>query len=196
MKRRHFFRSLAAAPTAAALLGQQPAATPGTQQGRGRALAAEDVPKLEISLSDAVADPAARFFNPSQFAALEKLSDILMPALNGAPSASSAGAPAFLDFLIGRSDPSRQALYTAGLDGLNSRAKQQFNQPFGTLQNSQGETLLTPLRAPWTFAEPADPVARFLRAAKVDIRTATMNSREYSAGRRFAGSGLYWYPLD
>jgi hypothetical protein len=44
-------------------------------------------------------------------------------------------------------------------------------------------------------------VARFLRQAKQDIRTATMNSRIYgarAAKRRRSGAGIgqYWYPLD
>ena len=38
-----------------------------------------------------------------------------------------------------------------------------------------------PLRAPWTYDAPADPLARFLAAAKQDVRTATVNSREYNA---------------
>jgi len=62
--------------------------------------------------------------------------------------------------------------------------------------------LLAPLRAAWTYDPPADPFARFLREAKQDIRTATMNSREWvtaaasAGGRRGGGVGLYWYPLD
>jgi hypothetical protein len=57
--------------------------------------------------------------------------------------------------------------------------------------------LLAGLRAPWSYDEPADPVARFLRAAKADVRMATTNSQlSAGAGRRMTGSGLYWYPLD
>jgi hypothetical protein len=59
------------------------------------------------------------------------------------------------------------------------------------------------LRAPWTYEPPADPLARFLQAAKADVRTATVNSREFNmagaaqgGGRRFGAQGLYWLPLD
>jgi hypothetical protein len=53
----------------------------------------------------------------------------------------------------------------------------------------------------WTYAAPADPFARFLREAKEDLITATMNSREVieaqaAAGRRGAGIGTYWYPVE
>ena len=143
-----------------------------------------------------------RFFTPAQFSALRKTSDLLMPAMNGAPGALESKAPEFLDFLIGESPADRQHVYRAGLDALNHQSMQQFKKPFGDLEPSQADVLLAPLRQSWSFDEPADPVAAFLRAAKQDVRTATMNSREYSAagsatgGRRFGGGGLYWYPLD
>src|SRR5258705_551267 len=53
-----------------------------------------------------------------------------------------------------------------------------------------------------TAAEaPADLLSRFLRAAKQDVRTATLNSRESSSssassGRRGGGAGQYWYPIE
>ncbi|MDE3197738.1 MAG: hypothetical protein KGN84_15420 [Acidobacteriota bacterium] len=166
MKRRNFFRTLAAAPAAPALLGQQ--RRTAAQDG-----AAPEDPKLAVSVADAAADPMPRFFNAAQYAALEKLSETVMPG------AVEAGAAAFLDFLIGRSDEARRNVYIAGLDGLNAR----------------GFASLASLNKPWTFEEPADPVERFLRVAKADIRMATLNSAANSAGKRFAGSGLYWYPL-
>ncbi len=141
------------------------------------------------------------FFTPQQFAALRKLSDILMPAANGAPGALDAKAPEFLDFLIGHSPADRQNTYRAGLDALNAQANQRFKKPFAELDAADADAVLAPLREPWTYDPPADALARFLREAKQDVRTAAMNSREYSAhapaaGRRFGGNGLYWYPLD
>ena len=84
MKRRRFFQTLAAAPAVPALLGQR---------------APDETPKLETSVPDIAADSIPRFFNPSQFAALQKLGDIVMPPINGAPGARDAGAPEFLDFI-------------------------------------------------------------------------------------------------
>jgi hypothetical protein len=205
MKRRRFFKTLAAVPAGSALLAQQPGAnqsapgvplnpTRGTQPP-GSAVS-EDLPKLEPTVSDGAAEAMPRFFSAPQFAALQKMSDLIMPAMSGSPGALVAGAPEFLDFLIGDSDAGRQRVYRDGLDGLNAKAQNQFNKAFGDLEAAQAASLLTPLQQRWTYEEPADPVARFLRVAKVDIRTATLNSREAGAGRRFQGSGLYWYPLD
>jgi hypothetical protein len=199
MKRRKFIQTLAAAPAVAvpavpALLAQQPAA-PGAPRPQ------EEAPKLELATPDTAAEMTPRFFNAQQFAALRKLCDILMPSLNGMPGAIDARAPEFLDFLIGASPADRQQIYRAGLDALNAQAAKQFKKPFAEVDEAQANTLLAPLRQPWTYEPPADPLARFLREVKQDVRTATMNSREYTlagstGGRRGGGIGQYWYPID
>jgi hypothetical protein len=140
-----------------------------------------------------------RFFNAQQFAALRKLSVVLLPAIGGMPGALEAGAPEFLDFLIGASPADRQQLYKAGLDALNAQARKLHNKAFADVDEAQAALLLAPLRQPWTYEPPADQLARFLREAKQDVRTATMNSCEYATsgstgGRRGGGIGQYWYP--
>jgi gluconate 2-dehydrogenase subunit 3-like protein len=193
MKRRRFVQSLLTAPAAAPLVAQQ-AASPAPN-------AAEDNPKLELSVPDAAADPASRFFSAQQYAALQKLSELLMPAQNGAPGAVDARVPEFLDFLISESPAERQQVYRNGLDGLNVQAKKRFNRAFAEVEASQAEQLLAPLREAWTYDPPAEPVAHFLWTVRTDVRMATQNSREWSAaaaatGRRAGGVGLYWLPID
>ena len=197
MQRRRFIQALAAAPSAPVLLAQQ-----ATQQINQPA--ASDTP-LRYAASDEAAETVLHFFNAQQFAALRKLSDLLMPPVNnatsGAPGALAAQAPEFLDFLLSQSAADRQQLYRNGLDGLNAQAKKRFNKPFADVEGGQAEALLAPLRDPWTFDAPPDPVAAMLRAAKEDVRRATMNSREWNlatiAGRtRGGGGGLYWLPID
>jgi hypothetical protein len=162
----------------------------------------DELPVLTPSVPDVAAEMMPRFFTPDQFSALRKVSDLLMPAMNGGVGALDARAPEFLDFLLGESPVDRQQIYVKGLDALNAQSKKRFNKLFADLDATQADAFLSPLRQPWTFDEPADPIASFLRAAKQDVRTATVNSREYSAtasgagGRRFSGGGVYWYPLD
>jgi hypothetical protein len=120
---------------------------------------------------------------------------------DGTPGALEAKAPEFLDFLLSQSAADRQQLYRNGLDGLNTQAKKRFNKLFADVDPGQADTLLAPLRDPWTYDTPPDPVAAMLRAAKDDVRRATANSREWSlaavAGRtRGGGGGLYWLPID
>ena len=210
MKRRRFVQSLAAVTPTIAVAQQAttpaaptaPSLPPGG--GRGGFVMTEDTTKLEITAADVAADMAPHFFSAEQFSALQKLSEILMPPLKGAPGAAEAKAPEFLDFLIGESPADRQSVYRNGLDALNGQAKKRFNIAFAKLTEVQAVQLLEPLKQPWTYDPPADPLAKFLRVAKQDVRTATMNSHEYSAanagggggGRRNSGTGLYWNSLD
>jgi Gluconate 2-dehydrogenase subunit 3 len=197
MKRRRFIQTLAAAPAVAV-----PAApTLQAQQPAGATRPQEEAPKFELATPDAVAEAAPHFFSAPQFAALRKLSDTLMPPLGGMPGALDAKAPEFLDFLIGASSADRKLLYKTGLDSLNAQAQKRFGKPFADVSEAEAADLLAPLRQPWTYDPPADPLARFLREAKQDVRTATMNSREYATGgsaggRRGGGLGQYWYPID
>lgn len=196
MRRRRFVQAVVAVPGASALVAQQQQQplSPNPQPPP----AGTETPKLETATPDAAAETVQRYFTAAQFAALRKLSEIILPPINGAPGAGEAQAPEFLDFLISQSPEATQQLYKAGLDTLNAQAKKRFTKPFADLDASQASELLAPLRQPWTYDPPSDPFARFLRAAKQDIRTATMNSREYTAavaagGRRGgAGLGLYW----
>jgi hypothetical protein len=195
MKRRRFIQALAVTPAAPALLAQQAAAPV-----KAIPVTAAESP-LVYSASDAAADPVPHFFNAQQFAALRKLSDTLNPSMSGAPGALDAKAPEFLDFFLSQSSADRQQLYRNGLDALNAQARKRFNKPFADVDASQTEMLLAPLREPWTYESPAEPLAAFLRAAKDDVRRATLNSREWNlaaaAGRaRGGGAGLYWLPID
>src|SRR3954447_10512343 len=183
MKRRRFFQTVGAAAAAAPAIVGQPQQAPST-----------GLPKLETAVADAAAETLPHFFTAQQFAAVKKLAGILQPAMNGTPGAIEAQAPEFLDFYIGESPADRQQVYRAGLDGLVAAG-------FVDADAAKATAILAPLKAPWTYDTPADPLAKFLRAAKADIRTATLNSREYNTagavgGRRFGAQGLYWLPLD
>lgn len=192
MRRRRFVQSLIAAPAAAPVVRAQ-------QASPTRAPAEEA--KIEATAAEQVAEAAPRFFTAAQFAALRRVGGILMPPMNGAPGAIEAGAAEFLDFLIGESAVDRQTVYRSGLDALNAQARKQYSKEFAEVDEAQAEWLLAPLKQPWTYDPPDDSVARFLVTAKADVRTATMNSREWNAsgsaggGRRGGGTGLYWNPI-
>jgi Gluconate 2-dehydrogenase subunit 3 len=191
MKRRKFIQTMAAAPALAV------PATAAPAQQNPQARQAPEITKLETSISDVAAAYTPKFFTTLQFSALRKLSAILMPALGNNPGALEAEAPEFLDFLIGQSPAERQQIYRAGLDILNAQAMKQFKKNFADVDETQANTLLAPLRIAWTYNPPTEPLARFLRDAKADVRTATMNSREWNtAGGKRTGVGQYWYPID
>jgi hypothetical protein len=201
MKRRTVLRSLLSVPAAAALPSVTVPVAAHTQESRSGAPANRETPATPTTGADAAAEAILKTFNQAQFAALHKLGDILMPAAQDFPGASQAGAAEFLDFLIGASPADRVKLYRDGLDRLNAEAQRSYRKPFGEITGEQADPILAPLRAPWTYRGPTDPFAQFLQAAKDDLMTATVNSREYiavvSGRRRSAGGvGQYWYPIE
>ncbi len=160
----------------------------------------DEMAKLAANAPDSVANGVLRFFDPAGFSALRRLGEILVPARQNAPGALEAEAAEFLDFLIGQSPADRQNLYRDGVARLNQEAGSKYGKPFAELSTADADSILAPLREAWTYQEPADPFARFLRAAKADFIEATVNSRQWAAassGRRGAsGLNTYWFPIE
>jgi hypothetical protein len=219
MKRRNFVQNLLLAPVAPAVaaaatqtpspqpaIHQKPATEPKTPV-RERPWGPHDVPKLDLTGVDLTGRPAPHYFTAAQFATLRKLGALFVPPLKSNPGALEAQAPEFLDFLIGASPDDRQNLYRFGLDSLDSQSRDQFQKPFCDLDAQQADRILRPLLVvrPWAEDFPSDPLQKFIAQVHEDLRTATMNSREWAAAseksgrhftRGFRGSGYYWFPID
>ncbi|MDQ6706402.1 MAG: gluconate 2-dehydrogenase subunit 3 family protein [Acidobacteriota bacterium] len=196
MKRRDVLKSFAVLPAAASVRAQEPVVPP-----KPTPAAIEETPKIQASVPDAIAETVTRFFSAEQFAALRRLSDLLMPAMGETPGALQAGAPEFLDFLLSQSPPDRQDLYRGGLDKLNAESGHRYAGSFADLDATQADTILAPLHGAWTYSAPSDPFARFLAAAKEDVMTATANSREWitvasKLRRRANGLAMYWSSIE
>jgi hypothetical protein len=185
MKRRFFVQTLAAAPTAKALL-----------PSRARAQEPETpaVPPLRFAPADAAGEREFRFFDARRVATLRRLCDVLEPAIDGLPSANEARVPEFLDFYIARCSLEKQQLYQVGLDWLDRESQSRFGRPFFATDDAQAAQLLSPLRQPWTY-EPPTLLAAFLREARATVRAATRNSYEWDRAGRGRG-GLYWKPVN
>ena len=210
MKRRRFIQALTATSAAPLSIAQQ-TPTPQTPEAAGppgqRGRTGQAVQQFATASPD-VAAPAPSFFNAGQFAALRRLGSLLVPPRDGYPGALDAGAPEFLDFLIGVSPADSRQLYRNGLDALNTQANKQCKKSFADLDDAQADAILRPLLVAlaWEKEMPSDPVKHFVAQAHRDLLTATRNSREYSTaastsgrrgGRGFGGgAGLYWLPID
>lgn len=187
MRRRRFVQALIAVPAAPGLMAQRPAGRDGAPP--------EAQPVLQLVTADDAADAIAGFFDDRQFATLSRLSELLMPAQEGGVSAIEAGAPEFLDFLLGESPPDRQQLYLNGLDTLEYQSRTRFNKAFAEASDDEAGQLLAPLRQRWNYEAP-DTLTAFLREAKSDVRTATVNSRPWSAAAGRPNTGRYWLPVE
>lgn len=204
MKRRNFVRVMLTTLAAPKLLLSQqgtpnpplPAPVPWILGLNART----PVPPTQVP--DVVAQGDLRFFTALQMASLERLSDLLVPSLAGKPGALAAEVPAFLDFFVGQSAPSRRHLYQHGLDWLEAEAQRQCSLPFAQLKPEQADRILQPWMRTWmTDHPPTEPHADFINIAHAEIRQATVNSKAWSEipatkDRKPPSLGLYWLPVE
>jgi hypothetical protein len=159
-------------------------------------------PMPATELADEIAATELRFFSGTQMGTLMRLSDVLLPPLNGKPGALQAQTPIFLDFLIGSSPEPRQKTYTGGLDWLEAEAQAKFKTSFAKLDDDQAGDLLNPWLRTWmTDHPPTEPHADFINIAQDDIRAATINSKAWSdvpsvGAEESTEVALYWSPIE
>jgi hypothetical protein len=205
MKRRDFVRTLISASLAPKLLvGQQADRTPTPAAGPipwTRGLNPE-TPLPSTAAAVDVAQSDFVFFSPLQMNTLQRLSDLLMPAIGIRPGALEAKTPEFLDFLIGTSSEERKKEYSLGLDWLEASAQSKFKKPFAKLDADQADALIKPWLQTWmTDHPPTESHAGFLSTAHDDIRSATINSKEWKAAHtanpdETTQESLYWSPIE
>ncbi|WP_109488758.1 gluconate 2-dehydrogenase subunit 3 family protein [Occallatibacter savannae] len=204
MRRRDFVRAVLAVGAAPKLLlGQQAAAPPPPPAPVPWLLGLNaKTPMPQVAAAEEVAAAQLRFFSTQQMATLARLSDVLMPPVGEKPGALQARTPMFLDFLIGSSSGDRQKLYSSGLEWLNGESKKKYNTEFARLTDQQAGELLKPWMRTWLNDHPpTEEHADFVNIVHDDIRTATVNSREWSAapekGREpRTEEELYWSPIQ
>jgi hypothetical protein len=83
------------------------------------------------------------FFDPQEYALIERLADIIIPA-DSTPGAKEAGVSEFIDLMVSR-DPELQNSFRSGLGWLNLRSTSAYGKPFLGLSSSQQIALLEPL---------------------------------------------------
>ena len=160
----------------------------------------EQIPLVESTNPDVASRTLHHTLTHQQFEVFSRLCDAIAPEFNELPGALEAGAPEFLDFLLGQSSLDKQKLYRYGLDELNRRALKRYKTSFAEIEHPQLDALLAPLGQPWSF-EPDDEFALFLRTAKQEVLTATQNSYLWveAMSKRIGkevGVQMYWYPID
>lgn len=205
MRRRDFVRAVLAVGAAPKLLFGQQAATPAPPPPAPvpwlLGLNAK-TPIPEVEAADQVATAVLRFFTPAQMATLTRLSDVLVPPIGEKPGAVQAQTPMFLDFLMANSPETRRRVYAQGLDWLDAESKKKFNASFATLTEAQAGDLLNPWLRTWMSDHPPqEPHADFINIAHDEIRTATINSKAWSAVPEVGAEPrtsveLYWSPIE
>ncbi len=206
MRRRDFVRTLISFFVAGKAAGAQqrmndptlppPAPVPWTLGLNAR------TPIPATGLAGEIATAELRFFTPLQMRTLTRLSDVLLPALNGKPGAVQAQTPMFLDFLIGSSSELRQKVYTGGLDWLEETAQSKYKVAFAQLDDAQAAETIKPWLRTWMSDNPpTEAHADFINIAHDDIRGATVNSKAWNkvpsvGAEPNTETGIYWLPIE
>jgi gluconate 2-dehydrogenase gamma chain len=102
-----------------------------------------------------------KFFTRHEYDTVRLLADLVIPRDERSGSASDAGVPEFMDFLM-QDQPSRQTAMRGGLAWLDAECRRRFGNPFLDCSDPQRRALLDdiawPARAP---AELSQGVAFF-----------------------------------
>ena len=117
--RRTMLRLLASAPVAAGFAWTEAEA----QQAHDHAQAAQATARK----TGAPFKP--KFFNPHEWATVAVLVDIIIPKDERSGSATEAGVPAFMDFMM-IDQPARQTAMRGGLAWLDRECVSRFDKPF------------------------------------------------------------------
>jgi hypothetical protein len=86
---------------------------------------------------------APTFFSASEYAALSRLTDTIIPPTD-TPGATAAGVPEYIDRVV-TLNKEHQALLRTGLEWLERQAKTRFSKEFLALDDAQQAAILQPL---------------------------------------------------
>ncbi len=87
------------------------------------------------------AEPALKFFNPEQAAAIRSACARIIPSSEVEPGATEVGAMNVIDFVCSQS-PLLRPLYTGGAAGLDETARLSYGKPFAKLEAAQQDEVL------------------------------------------------------
>ncbi|HSR68554.1 MAG TPA: gluconate 2-dehydrogenase subunit 3 family protein [Acidobacteriota bacterium] len=89
---------------------------------------------------------APQFFKPHEFATLQRLTELIIPADDRSGSARQAGAPEFIDLLCSQNDELAD-IYSGGLLWLEGEARREHGDAFLALEEADQASLLELLAA-------------------------------------------------
>jgi hypothetical protein len=136
MKRRDVLKALLAAPAATMTWSD--------------AEAAQAVSAAQTARSAVAAQPfTAKFFTAAEFRLVRTLADIIIPKDERSGSASDAGVPEFMDFMM-IDQPARQVAMRGGLAWLDSECHKRFDKPFLDCTDTQRAAVLDDIAWPAT----------------------------------------------
>jgi len=129
MHRREILRLIASAPAAVTL-----------------AWTRAEAARAQAAMRGAGFEPT--FFTPHEYETVRELVDLILPADGRSGSATDAGVPEFMDFMMGEEEPERQTAMRGGLAWLDALGQKRFNRTFLDCVDSERRAVLDDIAWP------------------------------------------------
>jgi hypothetical protein len=116
-----------------------------------------------------------RFFNAHEYATMAMLSDLILPKDSRSGSASDAGAPEFIDYIVAE-QPERQTAMRGGLAWLDAQCLQRFDQTFLRCADAQRTQVLDGIAWPQDARPEMSHGVRFFNTLRDLVATGFWSS--------------------
>jgi hypothetical protein len=137
LNRRQLLQTLSAAPAAFVC----------TWTAADVAQAAEGAARARQAAAAGQSPYAPRFFTAAEFAAVVALADMILPADARSVSASAAGAPEFIDYIVAE-QADRQTALRGGLAWLDTECRRRFDKVFTACTDAERRQVLDDIAYP------------------------------------------------
>jgi hypothetical protein len=177
LKRRDMLGILGAAPAVAAFTwteAEAQQAAQGSQAARRRAAATKTAYK-------------PRFFTAREYATIVALSDIIIPKDERSVSASAAGAPEFIDYIVAE-QKERQVAMRGGLVWLDTECRKRFDKGFLECTMEQKTQVLDDIAYPAKARKELSHGVRFFTQMRDLVATGFWSSKAGVADLGYQGN--------
>ena len=122
------------------------------------------------------AKPAPKFFNAREYATIVALSDLIIPKDDRSGSASEAGVPEFIDYIVG-AQTDRQVAMRGGLGWLDNECRERFDKAYLDCTEAQRRQVIDDIAWPRRARPEFSHGVRFFTTMRDLVATGFFSSR-------------------
>jgi len=158
------------------LLGAVPAAALFTLSAEEAAEAAQAAQQARAQTAASKQAYRPKFFTPHEYATIVLLSDLIIPRDARAGSASDAGAPEFIDYIVA-AQAARQTPMRGGLQWLDSECRERFDKTFVQCDDARRRQVLDDIAWPLKARPEMSHGVRFFTTMRDLVATGYWSSK-------------------
>lgn len=126
----------------------------------------EEVVQAQEKVRGVAAQPyAPDFFTAHEYETIHLLVDLILPADDRSGSATDAGVPAFIDFMM-IDQPARQVAMRGGLAWLDHQCRKRYDQVFKDCEEARQRAILDDIAWPEVAAPDMSPGVAFFNSLR------------------------------